>query len=156
VAIVPWIYNLLKTHPTCTFILHREIRDKEYKAELEAEGMDDPFDPTEPDPTLTDAIESSLWEIETLQSHYHPNVAALARIISEQFTKQVYNLEDFLDHSYQGMMTAELGKEEKSMRKPPVVEFQIPKRIFTDRGCEEDGGQDVAAGSLVRGLWDFS
>lgn len=155
VAIVPWIYNLLKNHPSCTFMMHRAIRDEGFKAELEAQGMDDPFDPSEPDPTLTDAIESSLWEIETLQSHYHPNVAAIARIISEQFTKQAYNLEDFLDHTYQGMVQAELGLGEKPLKRTPVVEYQIPKRIFTDRGLEEDGGQDVASGSLIRGLWDF-
>ncbi|KAL2003926.1 hypothetical protein VTN02DRAFT_1622 [Thermoascus thermophilus] len=156
VAIVPWIYNLLKTHPTTTFMIHRAIRDEEWKAELEAEGMDDPFDPDEPDPTLTDAIESSLWEIETLQSHYHPNVAALARIISEQFTKQAYNLEDFLDYTYQGMLLAELGTEDKPPKRTPVVEYQIPRRIFTDRMLEEDGGQDTAPGSMLRGLWDFS
>ncbi|KAL1965811.1 hypothetical protein VTN77DRAFT_5132 [Rasamsonia byssochlamydoides] len=157
VAIVPFIYNLLKNHPTCTFMLHRVIRDEEWKAELEAEGMDDPFDPDEPDPTLTDAIESSLWEIETLQSHYHPNVAAIARIISEQFTKPGYNLEDFLDYTYQGMLLAELGAEEKpTFKKAPVVEFQIPKRIFTDRLLEQDNGEDTAPGSLLRKLWDFS
>lgn len=156
VAIVPWIYNLLKSHPTCTFMLHREIRDPKFKAELDVEGMDDPFDPSEPDPTRTDAIESSLWEIETLQSHYHPNVAAIARIISEQFTKQAYILEDFLDHTYQSMLQAELGLEEKPLKRTPVVEYKIPKRIFTDRGLEEDGGQDVGPGSLMRSLWDFS
>jgi U3 small nucleolar RNA-associated protein 19 len=154
VAIVPWIYNLLKAHPTCTFMIHREIRDPNLKAEIETQGMDDPFDPNEPDPTTTHAIDSSLWEIETLQSHYHPNVASLAKIISEQFTKQMYNIEDFLDYSYQGMLSAELGKEEKPMKKAPVVEFQIPKRIFTDRGLE-DGGEDVGPGSLLRALWEF-
>jgi U3 small nucleolar RNA-associated protein 19 len=157
VVVVPFIYNLLKSHPTCTFMIHRAIRDDERKAEVEAEGMDDPFDPEEPDPTLTDAIESSLWEIESLQSHYHPNVAAIARIISEQFTKQAYNLEDFLDYTYQGMLLAELGKEEKpTFKKAPVVEFQIPKRIFTDRLLAEDNGVDTAPGSLLRKLWDFS
>lgn len=156
VAIVPFIYNLFKNHPTCTFMLHRVVRDEAWKAELEAEGMDDPFDPDEPDPTLTNAIESSLWEIETLQSHYHPNVAAIARIISEQFTKPMYNLEDFLDYTYQGMLLAELGVEEKpSFKKAPVVEFHIPKRIFTDRLLEEDNGVDTAPGSFVRKLWDF-
>lgn len=155
VAIVPWIYNLLKTHPTCTFMIHRAIRDESLKAQIEDEGMDDPFDPLEPDPTLTNAIESSLWEIEMLQSHYHPNVAALAKIISEQFTKQAYNLEDFLDHSYQALLAAELGKEERQFRKPPVVEFQIPKRIFTDRLLEDDNGEDTEVGSLLRKLWDF-
>lgn len=156
VAIVPFIYNFFRSHPTCTFMLHRVIRDPKVKEDLEATGMDDPFDPNEPDPTRTDAIESSLWEIETLQSHYHPNVAAIARIISEQFTKQAYNLEDFLDYTYQGMLQGELGTEEKPLKRIPVVEYHIPKRIFTDRLLEEDGGEDTAPGSLMRGLWDFS
>lgn len=100
VVVVPWIYNLLKEHPTCTFMIHREIRGDEAKNVLKNEGMDDPFDMEEGDPMRTHAIDSSLWEIEMLQSHYHPNVATLAKIISEQFTKQAYNIEDFLDHSY--------------------------------------------------------
>lgn len=100
VACIPWIYNLLKKHPTCTFMIHREVRGDEAKELLEKEGMEDPFKEDEEDPMETNAIESSLWEIVTLQSHYHPNVATLAKIISEQFTKQSYNLEDFLDHSY--------------------------------------------------------
>jgi U3 small nucleolar RNA-associated protein 19 len=156
VAIVPFIYNLFKEHPTCTFMLHRVIRDEETKAEIEAEGMEDPFDPEDPDPEHTGAIDSSLWEIVSLQSHYHPNVASIARIISEQFTKQSYNLEDFLDYTYQGMVQAELGTGEKPLKKIPVVEYQIPKRIFTDRMLEEDGGVDTAPGSLLRALWDFS
>ncbi|KAF5864209.1 hypothetical protein ETB97_008206 [Aspergillus alliaceus] len=156
VVIVPFIYNLLKSHPTCTFMLHRVIKDEEYKAELEAEGMDDPFDAKEPEPIRTNAIESSLWEIQSLQQHYHPNVAAIARIISEQFTKQFYNLEDFLDYTYQGMVQSELGSEEKPMKRIPVIEYHIPKRIFTDRMLEEDGGVDTAPGSLMRALWDFA
>ncbi|GIJ90648.1 hypothetical protein Asppvi_009609 [Aspergillus pseudoviridinutans] len=156
VVIVPFIYNLLKNHPTCTFMLHRVVRDEQTKATLEAEGMDDPFDVNETDPTRTKAIESSLWEIETLQSHYHPNVAAIARIISEQFTKQAYNLEDFLDYTYQGMLQAELGTEDRPFKRIPVVEYHIPKRIFTDRLLEEDGGQDTAPGNFIRGLWSFA
>ena len=100
VVVVPWIYNLLKEHPTCTFMIHRETQDDEAGKLLRKEGMNDPFDMEEADPMQTNAIDSSLWEIEMLQLHYHPNVATLAKIISEQFTKQAYNLEDFLDHSY--------------------------------------------------------
>ena len=88
VACIPWIYNLLKKHPTCTFMIHREVRGEDAKELLEKEGMEDPFKEDEEDPMETNAIESSLWEIVTLQSHYHPNVATLAKIISEQFTKQ--------------------------------------------------------------------
>lgn len=100
VVLIPWFYNLLKNHSTCTFLMHRETHDDIEKARLKDEGMLDPFLMEEYDPMKTKAIESSLWEIETLQSHYHPNVATIAKIISQQFTKQAYNLEDFLDHSY--------------------------------------------------------
>lgn len=95
VVVVPWIYNLLKSHPTCTFMIHRNG-----EVDQDENGWGDPFRMEEPDPMETDALESSLWEIQMLQSHYHPNVATIAKIISEQFTKQSYNLEDFLDHSY--------------------------------------------------------
>lgn len=108
VAIVPWIYNLFKKHPTCTFIIHREVHGVDMQETLINAGMKDPFHMDETDPMDTRAIDSSLWEIETLQSHYHPNVATIARIISEQFTKQRYNVEDFLDHSY-GSVSPPLG-----------------------------------------------
>ena len=128
VVVVPWAYNMFKKHPACTFMMHREIRDPALQEELEEEGMDDPFDMEEQDPLLTNAIESSVWELEALQSHYHPNVATLAKIISEQFTKRAYNLEDFLDHSYTALLDVELDRD---LKKEPEVEFEIPKRIFT-------------------------
>ncbi|KAF2847903.1 CBF-domain-containing protein [Plenodomus tracheiphilus IPT5] len=128
VVVIPWVYNMFKRHPSCTFMMHREIRDPALKQRLEDEGMDDPFDMEELDPMLTNAIESSVWELEALQSHYHPNVATLAKIISEQFTKRSYNLEDFLDHSYTALLDVELDRD---LKKEPEVEFEIPKRIFT-------------------------
>lgn len=105
VVVVPWIYNFLKSHPSCTFMIHRKA---EHSSHRPREGMDDPFDMKEPDPMETNAIDSSLWEIHTLQSHYHPNVATIAKIISEQFTKQAYNLEDFLDHSYSSVSPSKI------------------------------------------------
>ena len=142
VVIVPWIYNLLKNHPTCTFMIHR-------KGDIENEenGWGDLFRMEESDPMKTDAIESSLWEIHTLQTHYHPNVAAIAKIISEQFTKQAYNLEDFLDHSYGTMLDAELSKD---IRKAPEIEYEIPKKIFLKHDADT-GKED----SLLVKLWDF-
>ncbi|KAF2754083.1 CBF-domain-containing protein [Pseudovirgaria hyperparasitica] len=133
VVVIPWIYNMLKRHPACTFMIHRVVRDPQTKVVLEAEGMDDPFDMEESNPMETGAIESSLWEIETLQSVYHPNVATLANVISEQFTKRSYNLEDFLDHTYSGMIDAEL---KKNLKRAPEVEYHIPKRIFTAEDSE--------------------
>jgi U3 small nucleolar RNA-associated protein 19 len=100
VFVVPWIYNLLKRHPLCTFMIHREVRTPEQRKQIESRGFRDPFDPDEKDPMETGAVDSCLWELVQLQSHYHPNVATIAKIMSEQFTKPQYNIEDFLDHSY--------------------------------------------------------
>lgn len=140
VVVVPWTYNLLKTHPTCTFMLHRE-------ADHISKSAKDPFKMEETDPMKTNAIDSSLWELHTLQSHYHPNVAAIAKIMSEQFTRQGYNVEDFLDHSYATMVEMELSK---SLKKPPVVEYEIPKRIFT-----KGGTSDLGSDSLLLQMWNF-
>ena len=148
VVVVPWIYNLLKHHPICTFMVHRKALDKQEYVGLDEENYDKPFCINEPDPMETDAIESSLWEIQMLQSHYHPNIATIARIISEQFTKQAYILEDFLDHSYESMLDGELSKD---IKKAPEVEYDIPKRIFTKN--REDKGNE---GSSLVNLWDFT
>lgn len=43
-----------------------------------------------------------------------------------------------------------MGKE---IKKPPVVEFMIPKRVFT-KVTEEEEKQGLKD-SLVVGLWDF-
>ncbi|KAK3355912.1 CBF-domain-containing protein [Neurospora tetraspora] len=147
VVIVPWFYNLFKKHPLTTFMMHRVPRTKEEKELIEKEGVLDPFLPDEEDPMETHAIDSSLWEIVQLQSHYHPNVATIAKIISEQFTKQSYNLEDFLDHSYGSLIDAEMSKE---VKKAPVIEFMIPKHIFT----KADPGTEQTDSPLVS-LWDF-
>lgn len=149
VWVVPWVYNMLKQHPACTFMLHRPYHPAHaiYASNqgYTDEGMDDLFDMSEADPNTTGAIDSSLWELETLQSHYHPNVATLAKIMSEQFTKRDYSLEDFLDHSYATLVDAELGKE---IKKVPVVEWEIPKRIVTR--ADEDGGGLNATGTLLQ------
>lgn len=140
IAIVPYIYNLLKTYPTCTFMLHRIPRPPYTKSE-ENLGLD-PFDAEELDPQQTNAIDSSLWELYTLQDHYSSTVSSICRIISEQFTKQQYNLEDFLDHGYVTMLESELKKDSK---KEPVVEWKIPKRMFVkdDAMQEKDPLLDI-------------
>ncbi|EXJ83099.1 hypothetical protein A1O1_06717 [Capronia coronata CBS 617.96] len=149
VAIVPFIYNLLKTYPTTTFMIHRPPHPPytKFKHNL----GNDPFNPAEPNPQLTNAIDSSLWELETLRSHYHPTVASIARIISEQFTKQQYNLEDFLDHGYASLLESDLKKKDK---KPPVVEYKIPKRIFSAGHVDVETENHDETNTLLE-LWDF-
>ncbi|KAK6434349.1 Maturation and nuclear export of 40S ribosomal subunits interacting protein [Oleoguttula sp. CCFEE 5521] len=149
VWIVPWTYNILRQHPSCTFMLHRTPHPSHliysFNPSYPTEGMSDPFNATESDPMATRAIDSSLWEIQTLTTHYHPNVATLAKILGEQFTKREYGLEDFLDYTYVGLVEGDLGK---GLKKPPVVEFEIPKRIVTN----EEGGLNDLGGLLGRAM----
>lgn len=135
VAIVPFVYNQLKRHPTCMVLIHRPEYDTD--EDSETLGFKDPFDNEQTDPALTNAIFSSLWELESLQSHYHPNVATLARIMSEQFRKPQYVLEDFLDMSYSSLMAAEQGRK---LKRAPALEFEHFETVFEEppRGVEED------------------
>lgn len=170
VFVVPWIYNQFRRHPTCTFMMHRETRDPEEKRHIQEHGYDDPFLPEETDPMRTKALESCVWEIVQLQSHYHPNVATIAKIVSDQFTKHTYNMEDFLDHSYASVSLTLLpmhtqtyqecsntdwrqlieAEMAKSVKKAPVVEFHIPKRVFLPQDAPAE-----TPDSLVVKLWDF-
>lgn len=49
---------------------------------------------------MTNALESSLWELYSHRQHYHAAVSTLAKIFEEAFTRPSYAMEDFLDHTY--------------------------------------------------------
>lgn len=113
VIIIPFIYNLLKRHPTCMIMLHKEDTES---------GYQDPFNSEEKNPLHTEAIKSSLWELDTLMTHYHPNVATLAKIFGEPFRKPSYNMEDFLDWSYNSLLQSEYDRKFKD--KNSALEFE--------------------------------
>ncbi|KAI9014492.1 CBF/Mak21 family-domain-containing protein, partial [Phycomyces nitens] len=91
VIVIPFIYNLLQRHPICMKLIHTNSAVGE---------REDPFSYEEKNPYECKALESSLWEMDTLAEHYYANVSTLAKIFKEQFRKPKYNMEDFLDHTY--------------------------------------------------------
>ncbi|KAF9934147.1 hypothetical protein BGZ65_003868, partial [Modicella reniformis] len=145
VIIIPFIYNLLKRHPTCMQMIHTKAVSEK----------NDLYNHTEEDPMKCNALQSSLWEIKTLQTHFAPNVSTLARIFNEQFVKPSYNLEDFLDHTYATMFQNEIIKKRKS-EAPMAVE--APKGLFVVDDTTEAAAQD---GDQERGVvpgwesWEF-
>ncbi|XP_045881987.1 nucleolar complex protein 4 homolog isoform X2 [Meles meles] len=72
--VLPFICNLLRRHPACRVLVHRPLGP-----ELDA----DPYDPEEEDPAKSRALESSLWELQALQRHYHPEVSQAASVINQ-------------------------------------------------------------------------
>ncbi|KAM3162060.1 CBF domain-containing protein [Lachancea thermotolerans] len=129
VSVIPFVYNLIKKHPTCMIMLHdpdfvaNPFADANELAQLKSRKSQyvDPFDMNESNPENTHAIDSSLWELESLTSHYHPNVATLAKIFSQPFNKHNYNMEDFLDWSYDSLLQAEMSRKLKIL---PALEFE--------------------------------
>lgn len=119
VAIIPFVYNQMKRTPTCILMIHRTA---------EIQGVEaDPFDFSEKDPLQTQAIESSLWELQALTNHYHPNVSALAKIFEQPMTKPGYQLDHFLAHSYDTLFATAANR--KSEAAP--LEFEEVK-LFED------------------------
>lgn len=122
IMLIPFVYNLLKLHPSCMGMLHRPPTNSapsKFTSELNPElntsaeealdlalGMDeelaetDPFNPHETDPLQTNAIASSLWELKAMQGHYLSHVATMGKLFGEAFTRGEFNLDDFLGYGY--------------------------------------------------------
>ncbi|CAH1757990.1 18946_t:CDS:10, partial [Entrophospora sp. SA101] len=127
VIIIPMIYNLIRRHPPCMALIHRPNSINPETDSKEEIIFKDPYDFYEQDPLKSNAIDSSLWELKTLQDHYLPNVAALAKIFQDKFTRTQYNLEDFLDHTYSTLFNSEINKKSKKI---PALAFEKPSFVF--------------------------
>jgi len=100
VMTIPFIYNMLKRHPSCMGMLHRPTAVIAPSGDEDDDSNADPFDADEKDPLKTGALDSSLWELKGLQKHYLSHVSTMGKIFEEVFTKPEFNLDDFLDHTY--------------------------------------------------------
>lgn len=143
VMIIPFIYNLLKKHPNCMIMIHNpkylydpfQTPEEQNELKLAKSQYEDPFLMDEQDPESTNAFGSSLWELQTLTQHYHPNVASLAKIFSQPFKKMNYNMEDFLDWSYDSLLAAESSRKLKIM---PVLEYETFDSVLGNGKPEEE------------------
>uniref|UniRef100_A0A672ZQ88 CCAAT-binding factor domain-containing protein n=1 Tax=Sphaeramia orbicularis TaxID=375764 RepID=A0A672ZQ88_9TELE len=78
--VLPFIYNLIRRHPSCRVLIHS------------ISGSSHMFDPSQ-----CRALESSLWEIKTLQKHYHPDVAKAAMLINTPLSEQEDDIDEMLE-----------------------------------------------------------
>jgi len=142
VMIIPFTYNLLKRHPACMVMIHRDT----------AGSQSDPFDPNEPSPYLTNALSSSLWELLSHRNHYHAPVATLAKIFTEAFTKPGYAMEDFLDHTYGTLFDTEAKRK---IKKEPALALEMKKKLFPPPREMGDGEDKVILVDVICELWAF-
>jgi len=129
-AILPMIYNLLLRHPSCAPLIHRAAEVQRPGAVLavdpERETLTDPFNFEEKDPFKSNAMHSSLWELQAIKQHYCPAVAKFVRVFEEVFRMQPYTMEKFLDHSYETLIRTEL----RFMKEAPALKDELPKSLF--------------------------
>lgn len=103
---IAFVHNLLRRHPACGVLLHRLPRpapdaaspdpkainstsahhdtngwssEGAKAAAEEAPGVD-VYSDTAADPAHSRAIESSLWELDSMRNHYCPQVTAMGRV----------------------------------------------------------------------------
>ncbi|KPP68464.1 nucleolar complex protein 4-like [Scleropages formosus] len=123
IMILPFICNLIRRHPACRVLIHRpDVTD---------EPRDDPFLMEEKDPALCHAMESSLWELQTLQKHYHPDVVRVATVINKPLGEQENELSELLELSGYELFERNLQQE---LKDTVALEFEPVTQLLQGSG----------------------
>lgn len=116
------VSNLLQKHPTVASLIHQDNNKM---------MVVDPFDAETNDPEQANALQSSLWELGALERHYHHAVSTLAKSLGRDLAATpLYNLDDFLVHSYPSLFEQERKKRRKAQTTP--LAFVEPVSLFGD------------------------
>ncbi|KAI6677475.1 hypothetical protein NL676_038271 [Syzygium grande] len=151
-VIVALIHNLLRRHPSINCLVHREDVESEAKDHLKLEeqtagnGNDsteidlskkpgfDHFRDTEVNPVKTNAMRSSLWEIDTLRQHYCPPVSRFVLSLESDLTVRAKTAEvgikDFSSGSYGTIFAEEMRRRVKQV--PLAFYTATPSSLFSE------------------------
>ncbi|GAA6097477.1 nucleolar complex protein 4 homolog [Tachysurus ichikawai] len=105
--VLPFICNLIRRHPSCRVLIHRPSAAEEM--------CTDPYVMEEEDPAKCYALESSLWEIKTLQNHYHPDVSKAAKAINQALPEPEDDISELLELSTFELMERDLKSQSQSV-----------------------------------------
>uniref|UniRef100_A0A7N0TH16 CCAAT-binding factor domain-containing protein n=1 Tax=Kalanchoe fedtschenkoi TaxID=63787 RepID=A0A7N0TH16_KALFE len=149
--IIALIHNLLRRHPSINCLVHRVDGDgtKEDASDVEklSENAQDPstndksdkrpgvdhFDNETLDPSKTNAMRSSLWEIDTLRHHYSPPVSRFVLSLENDLTVRAKTTEiavkDFSSGSYATIFGEEMRKRVKQV---PTAFYKTTPALFSE------------------------
>ncbi|XP_055913925.1 nucleolar complex protein 4 homolog A [Eupeodes corollae] len=117
IIILYFIGNLILRHPG----LKRLIC-----SQMSVEVSRDPFIMDEREPTKSNALESSLWEIVTMQKHALPSVATAAKFISQPLPTTEWDLSSVLEVKEDDIFDQEIAKKTKHY----ALAFERPNSMF--------------------------
>ncbi|CAM6016473.1 unnamed protein product [Sphagnum balticum] len=144
--VIAMVHNLLRRHPAINCLVHRDTRNtntsgKETNTIKVVDGRlgRDPFLASEPDTAKCNALESSLWEIETLRSHYCPAVSRFVASLETDLTVRRKTTEvavsDFSSGSYSTIFAEEVSKRLKAV---PLAFYQtVPTTLFPENPTDD-------------------
>ncbi|MGH0140743.1 UNVERIFIED_CONTAM: hypothetical protein FKN15_072254 [Acipenser sinensis] len=124
--VIPFICNLIRRHPSCRVLIHRPSAAED--------PSEDPYIMEEEDPAKCCALESSLWELQSLQKHYHPNVAKAASVVNKPLCQQEVDINQLLEVSAFEIFEKELKNKAKTI----PLEFE-PAHTLLGRNDEVVG-----------------
>lgn len=117
IIILHFIGNLILRHPALKRLICSEMAD---------EVARDPFIMDEREPTKSKALESSLWEIVTMQKHALPSVASAAKFISQPLPTTEWDLSTVLEVKEDDIFDQEIAKKTKQY----ALAFERPHSMF--------------------------
>ena len=83
----------------------------------------DPYDFEATDPQLSNAIQSSLWEIKTLQKHWNGKVREAAKFMNRPIPKEEWDLSDLLEITFVDLVEETFNKE------LPEVDIELSQSV---------------------------
>merc|ERR1712098_609026 len=99
---IRFIHNLIFRHPSLVKMIDNDA----------GEVSEDPFDDTETDPLKCGALNSSLWEIQSLQNHVLPQVSTAAKeLIEKGVREKELDVSALLETTWQEMFEKEMKKK---------------------------------------------
>ncbi|KAL6963581.1 Maturation and nuclear export of 40S ribosomal subunits interacting protein [Sarracenia purpurea var. burkii] len=151
-VIIALIHNLLRRHPSINCLVHREGgdeiarddstagKDDEHKdscTSVKISGKEpgiDHFNSEETDPVKTNAMRSSLWEIDTYRHHYCPPVSRFILSLENDLTIRSKTTEvavkDFSSGSYATIFREEIRRRVKQV---PLAYYKAtPTSLFSE------------------------
>ncbi|XP_067935790.1 nucleolar complex protein 4 homolog [Watersipora subatra] len=115
--ILELVTNLLVRHDTCRTLVHRDTS---------CSFDTDPYIPDESDINKCNAVDSSLWEIKSLQKHWHHQIASQALRIEKPLPHIETPFVDVLEVGYDELMGKEVKKSKKDKAKEANGQVNVP------------------------------
>jgi len=93
----------------------------------EAPMNDDLYNPNEPDPAKCNALQSSLWELKTLEQHFYPRMTSLIEAFEKPLDKIEVDISKYFDTGYDDLFEKHCVKVTENNA---IMEYQVPNGIL--------------------------